>query len=159
MTKDEFAAAATSSEKELYIAAFSVLKNAEDAKDAVSDAVLYAWEHVGELRDEKKFDAWLLTITYSRAKMIRRKNRIRRYESLDDYQNVLGYDADTSDVEFFDILFRAPIDDTEREILTLHFLYGYTLSEISKITGKKENSVKTRYSRALKKMSLMEGLD
>ena len=158
MTKDEFAAAVTASEKKLYIAAFSVLKNAEDAKDAAADAILYAWEHIGDLRDEKKLDAWLLSVTYSRAKMIRRKNRIRRYESLDDYRNYYSCDADTSDVMFFDILFRAPLDDAERQILTLYFLYGYTMPEIADMTGKKESYVKTRYYRALRKMSDTEGL-
>ena len=153
MTKDEFAAAAMSKEKKLYIAAFSVLGNAEDARDAVADAILYAWEHNKELRDENKFDAWLLCVTYSKAKMIRRKNRIRRHENIDDYKDLLGYDAEPSDLSFFDILSRAPLDQTEREILTLYFLYGYTIPEIAKMKGKKENYVKTRYYRALRKMS------
>ena len=81
MTRKEFEDAVSASEKRLYIAAFSVTANAEDAKDAVSDALLYAWQHRDELRERGKFDAWLLKITYSQAKMIRRKNR--RYESLD----------------------------------------------------------------------------
>ena len=158
MTKDEFAAAATSSEKKLYIAAFSVLGNAEDARDAVADAILYAWEHIKELREENKFDAWLLSVTYSKAKMIRRKNRIRRHEDIDDYKDLLGSDADPSDTSFFDILSRAPLDEAEREILTLYFLYGYTIPEIAVMKGRKENYVKTKYYRALRKMSHQKDL-
>ncbi len=158
MTKDEFAAAATSQEKRLYIAAFSVTANTEDARDAVADAILYAWEHIKELRDSEKFDAWLLHITYSKAKMIRRKNRTRRCEDIDDYSDAFSYEADTSDLEFFDILSRAKLDEAERRILTLYFMYGYTMPEIANLTGKKENYVKTRYYRALRKMSDLKGL-
>ena len=156
MTRDEFACAVTSTEKKLYIAAFSVTANAEDARDAVADAVAYAWEHLGELHDEQKFDAWLLRITYSRAKMIRRKSR--RYEDIDELADEFSYEADTSQIEFFDILTRAKLDKEERGILTLFFLYGYTLPEIAEMNGKKYNYVKTRYYRALQKLNKMKGL-
>ncbi len=156
MTRDEFAAAVSVSEKRLYIAAFSVTANAEDARDAVADALLYAWEHRDELRDETKFDAWLLKITYSQAKMIRRRNR--RYGSLDELSENFKSETDRSDLEFFDILNRAKIDEEQRRILTLRFLYGYTLADIAKMTDKKPDTVKTKYYRALQKMSAMKGL-
>ncbi len=156
MTKDEFARAFSLAEKKLYIAAFSVTANAEDAKDAVADAAAYAWEHLGELRDEQKFDPWLLRITYSQAKMIRRKSR--RYENIDDLADEFSYEADTSGMEFFEILVRAKIRLAEWRILTLYFLYGYTIPQIAEMTGKKQNYVKTKYYRALKKISGLKGL-
>ena len=156
MTKDEFARAVSLTEKKLYIAAFSVTANAEDAKDAAADAVAYAWEHLKELHDETKFDSWLLRITYSQAKMIRRKSR--RYDSIDDLSEQFSYEADTSELEFFDILVRAKLSLEERRIITLYFLYGYTMPEIAKMTGKNQNYVKTKYYRALKKLSGMKGL-
>lgn len=157
MTRKEFEDAAMASEKRLYIAAFSVTANAEDAKDAVSDALLYAWQHRDELREREKFDAWLLKITYSQAKMIRRKNR--RYESLDALSENFKSETDKSNLEFFDILNRAKIDDEQRRILTLRFLYGYNLSEIAKMTDKNPGTVKTKYFRALQKMAKMKGLE
>ena len=156
MTKDEFARAVFLTEKKLYIAAFSVTANAEDAIDAVADAVAYAWEHLGKLKDERKFDLWLLRITYSQAKMTRRKSR--RYENIDELADEFSYEADTSEIEFFDILVRAKLTLEERRILTLYFLYGYTMPEIAKMTGKNQNYVKTKYYRALKKLSLLKGL-
>ena len=156
MTRKEFEDAVSASEKRLYIAAFSVTANAEDAKDAVSDALLYAWQHRDELRERGKFDAWLLKITYSQAKMIRRKNR--RYESLDALSENFKSETDKSNLEFFDILNRAKIDDEQRRILTLRFLYGYSLPEIAKMTDKNPETVKTKYRRALQKMAGMKGL-
>ena len=156
MTKDEFAAAVTSKERKLYIAALSVVRKAEDARDAVADAVLYAWEHLRELKDENRFDAWLLRITYSQAKMIRRKNR--EYDSIDELSEMFSYDADTSELEFFDVLSSAKLDKDEREILTLYFLFGYTMPEIAEKIGRKPNYVKTKYYRALRKLADMKGL-
>ena len=156
MTKEGFAAAVTGSERKLYLAALSVTANTEDARDAVSDAVAYAWEHRDDLRDDSKFDAWLLKITYSTAKMIRRKSR--RYESLDELSEAFAYETDRSDIEFFDILTRAKIDTESRRILTLYFLYGYTMPEIAGMTETKLNTVKARYYRALRRMAEMKGL-
>ena len=156
MTQDEFTAAVALCEKKLYIAAFSVTANREDARDAVSDAVLYAWEHRDELRDFEKFDAWILKITYSQAKIMRRKSR--RYESLEELSEDFAYDTDKTNLEFFDILSRANISAEQRRIITLYFLYGYTMPEIAEMTGKKQNYVKTGYYRALRKMAKMKGL-
>ncbi len=149
MTRDEFTAAVGASEKKLYIAAFSVTKNAEDARDAVADAFLYAWEHREELREKEKIDAWLVKITYSQAKMIRRRNR--RFESLDELSENFKSETDRSDLEFFDILSRAKIDDEQRRILTLRFLYGYSLPEIAKMPAKNPDTVKTKNRRPLQK--------
>lgn len=156
MTKDEFAAAVKLSEKKLYYAALSVTADTEDAKDAVSDAVAYAWEHIKELRDDSKFDAWLLRVTYSQAKMIRRKNK--PHEDISNYIDAFSYEDDTSGIEFFDVLSRANLSDAERRILTLRFLYGYTLPEIAKMTGKPEGQTKMKYYRALRKMADTKGL-
>lgn len=156
VTKEEFTAAYSKNEKKLYVAALSVTSNTEDARDAVADALAYAWEHRAELRDKSKFDAWLLRITYSQAKMIKRKSR--SFSDIDELNEAFGYESDTSELEFFDILSKARLDDETRRILTLHFLYGYTLPEIADMTGKSESAVKARYFRALRKMADMKGL-
>ena len=156
ITKEEFTAAYSKNEKKLYVAALSVTAHAEDARDAVADALAYAWEHRAELRDRSKLDAWLLRITYSQAKMIKIKSR--SFADIDELSEAFGYESDTSELEFFDILSKARLDDETRRILTLHFLYGYTLPEIADLTGKSESAVKARYFRALRKMADMKGL-
>ena len=156
MTQDGFVSACSLAERKLYAAALSVTANTEDAKDAVAEAIAYAWEHLKDLRDESKFDAWILRITYSQAKMIRRKNR--EYDSIDELSEMFSYDADTSELEFFDVLSSAKLDNDEREILTLYFLFGYTMPEIAEKIGRKPNYVKTKYYRALRKLADMKGL-
>lgn len=151
MTGDEFARRVGESEKKLYLSALSVLKNKEDAKDAVATAVAYAWEKLSDLRDESRFDAWLLKITYTEAKKM--KKRSHPYEDVSELADAFSYEPQTEELEFFDILYRTGFDGDTHRILTLRFLYGYTLDEIAALMDKPAGTVRTKYYRALKKLS------
>ncbi|MBP5208689.1 MAG: sigma-70 family RNA polymerase sigma factor [Clostridia bacterium] len=150
MTKDEFAAAVAAGEKKLYLSALSVTRNAEDAKDAVAHAVYTAWEKRDSLKDPGCFDAWLLRITLNEAKRLRRSSRF--YEDVDELRDEFSEEADTSGMEFFDMLSRMKIDDETRRIFALRFFYGYTLEETGRIMKKPDGTVKAKYYRALKKL-------
>ena len=150
MTKQEFVSAVTNNEKKLYVAAFSVVRNTEDARDAVAAAVARAWEKLGTLRDAEKFDGWLLKITYNEAKKLRR--HANEYVSLDEIGDSFTYDADYGNIEFFDILSSARLDKKSGRIIILKFFYGYTLEEIAEITNTPLSNVTTKYYRALDKI-------
>ena len=150
MTKDEFAAAVTACEKNLYLSALSVTRNAHDAEDAAANAVCKAWEHIDELRDTERFNGWLLSIALNEAKRIRRTSRI--YEDIDELGDSFSEDMDTGGIEFFDMISRLKTDDESRKILSLRFFYGYTTAETAKILNKPKNTVKAKYYRVLKKL-------
>jgi len=155
MTKEEFTSAVAANEKKLYIAAYSVVRNTEDAKDAVANATTCAWEKLGRLRDEEKFDGWLLKITYNEAKKLLRHNSDR--VSLEDAREP-SYEENFSDMRFYDLLSAARLDEASRRILILRFFYGYELPEIAKMTGSPLPAVKTKYYRALDKIKKLPGL-
>ena len=46
---------------DLYKFALYTLKNPQDADDAVSEAVIAAYENIGKLRSEKAFKSWRFT--------------------------------------------------------------------------------------------------
>ena len=150
MTKEEFASAVTKNEKKLYIAALSVVRNTEDARDAVAAAVANAWEKLDSLKDAEKFDGWLLKITYNEAKKMRRRSD--EYVNLDDIKDAFIYDEDHSNIEFFDILSSARLDDKSGRIIMLKFFYGCTLEEIARITNTPLSNVTSKYYRALDKI-------
>ena len=156
MTKDEFALRVQNSRKDLYLAALSVVRNAEDAKDAVSEAVTIAWEKLDRLKDDGKFDGWLLKILYNEAKDIYKKNRQRNDDA--DLSDAFSYDAGIENVGFYDMLNRCGFDEKTMRILIMRFVYDMTLQRISYETGMQEATVKTKYYRALKKLSETEGL-
>ena len=156
MTKDEFAAAVTANEKKLYIAALSVVRNTEDARDAVASAVAHAWEKLDSLRDVNKFDGWLLQITYNEAK--KQKRHGSEFVSLSDIEDSFAYGPDTGSIEFFDLLSSARLDNKSRQIIILRFFYGYDLAKTAEMLGLPLSTVKTKYYRALDKFKKLPGI-
>ena len=71
-------------ERSVYLMAYSVLKNEADAEEASQEAVLKAFQHLGQLRSGASFKSWFLQIAMNEARMRRRKDRKHLYESLDD---------------------------------------------------------------------------
>ncbi len=156
MDKQEFARRVQDRRKDLYIAALSVVRNTEDAKDAVSEAVASAWENLYRLRDDNKFDAWLLKILYNVSKDMYKKSRA--YADLSELAGAFEYDADLENVEFFDIISRCGFDKKTVTILVLRFVYCYSLDETADRLDLPLSTVKSKYYKALKKLSGVEGL-
>jgi RNA polymerase sigma-70 factor (ECF subfamily) len=57
---------------------FSIVRNQEDAEDALQDTLLRAYTHLSSFRRSCKFSTWLTTIGVNSALMILRKRRVRR---------------------------------------------------------------------------------
>jgi RNA polymerase sigma-70 factor (ECF subfamily) len=73
-----------------YKRAFRFLGNAPDAEDAVQDALLSAYRHLGQFRGQAQLSTWLTTIVTNAARMqLRRRRRISSL-SLDDVQGQDG---------------------------------------------------------------------
>ncbi|MBQ7698820.1 MAG: RNA polymerase sigma factor [Clostridia bacterium] len=156
MDKNEFSERVQARRKELFAAAFSVVRNTEDAKDAVSEAVASAWMNLAKLKDVTKFDAWLLKAVYNEAKDIYKKNRA--YADINELSEAFSYGADMGNVEFFDVISRCGFDKTTHQILVMRFVYDYTLEQTAADMEIPLSTVKTKYYRALEKLSRTEGL-
>lgn len=57
---------------------FRIVRNQEDAEDALQDTLLRAYTHMHSFRRSCKFSTWLITIGVNSALMIMRKRRVRR---------------------------------------------------------------------------------
>ncbi len=61
-----------------------VTHNREDSEDAVQDAFLKAFQHLGEFREDAQFSTWLIRITLNQALSRVRKRHTMKEMSLDD---------------------------------------------------------------------------
>jgi len=61
-----------------------VLHNREDSQDAVQEAFLKAFQHLGDFREDSRFSTWLIRITVNQALMKLRKRRTTKEVSLDE---------------------------------------------------------------------------
>lgn len=75
MTKDEFASRVTAVQDKLYRVARGYLRGESDCLDAVSEAILTAWQKRNTLRQEQYFELWLLRILSRECINIQRKQK------------------------------------------------------------------------------------
>jgi RNA polymerase sigma-70 factor (ECF subfamily) len=70
----------------LYRIAFRKLGNAEDAEDALQDALLSAFKNMHQFRGEARFSTWLGSIVLNSARMQLRRRLNPTFVSLDDHR-------------------------------------------------------------------------
>lgn len=137
--------------QDMFRFALYTLKNRQEAEDVVSDTVLDAWKSIETLKKEEAFGAWIFRILSNKCRM-RLKSYLNRMSELPE--DLAWRERDTSE----DMDVRAAfykLNDGERLILALHLFAGYTGKEIAAMLDMNENTVRSRQSRALKKMEEM----
>jgi RNA polymerase sigma-70 factor (ECF subfamily) len=73
---------------------FSIVRNHEDAEDALQDTLLRAYSHLTSFRRSCKFSTWLTSIGVNSALMILRKRRVRR----ETYSTTSSLDTGTGEL-------------------------------------------------------------
>ena len=142
--RERFAAAVTAHRHTMYRAARVLLDSDADAEDAVSEAVLRAWQAFGRLRDEKALKGWLIKITVNCAYEHRRKGA--RVTYTDDLEPLASGAEDRHDFTLWDAVCRLPAD--YRVATVLYYYEDMTTAEIAKALGVREGTVRSRLSRA-----------
>lgn len=135
----------------LYRFALYMLGNPADAEDAVSDAVTDAWMTIGKLRNEEAFDGWVFRILSNKCRRKRKEYVNKPLEWKEEIGDIAGADDLAENLHLRRVF--GELDDEERMIISMHVFGGYTSREISEITGMNANTVRSRESRALKKMA------
>src|ERR1700680_1101165 len=77
-------------ERRVYSAAFAILRNGADAEDAAQEAMLKAFKHIRQFREEARFSTWLIQIAVNEARMRRRKDHAELMEPIADRQDKSG---------------------------------------------------------------------
>lgn len=135
----------------LYRFALYMLGNPADAEDMVSDAVMDAWVTIGKLRKEEAFDGWVFRILSNKCRRKRKEYLNKPLEWKEEIGDVSGADDLVENYHLRRIF--GELDEEDRMIIGMHVFGGYTSREISEMTGMNANTVRSRESRALKKMA------
>lgn len=83
----------------LYRTAFALLRNREDAQDAVQDCWLRAYANLKSFQGRSSFSTWLTRIAINSALMILRKRRNEREASSHDFDEI---EKDSLNLQLFD---------------------------------------------------------
>jgi len=152
-----------------YRRAFHFLGNATDAEDAVQDALLSAYKHLGQFRGQAQLSTWLTTIVTNAARMQLRRRR-GSYLSLDEEQGEDGLTLSErlrdskpgpeevrSAAELRDRLVNGvkQLSPTLRRAFQLRHIEGLTTKEAARVLGVPEGTVKSQVARARGKLAGM----
>lgn len=140
----------------VYAIAFALLKNKEDAEDAMQQALITVWHSIQSLENEGAFDNWLYRITYTRSLNI--------YQTRHNKDMILDRDlGDISQAEFLESELMLPqeyaekndlhnrlfaiidsLSPVQRETVVLHYFHDKGVGEIAEIMGCSTGTVKSR---------------
>lgn len=134
--------------KDLYHFALYYTKDSITAEDAVSSAVLKAFEQLHKLRKNDAFKSWLFQITANECKKLLKQKSI--YLSGASWQEPAAAEDGYLTPEIQDEL--SQLSEPERRVITLSVFGGYTSREIAGILKKREGSIRSIKSRALAKL-------
>ena len=146
-------------ERKLYIIARSRLTNTEDIKDAIQDAIMYAYINIKKLKEVEKFNAWIVKILINSCNKIynQKKINILSYSEFDE--NKFKYESDFIDLEnnmnFFNII--DFLDVQEKTLITMYYLDEYTTKEISEILDINESTLRSKLSSIRNKIKIHLG--
>lgn len=134
----------------MYRLALAMLHNRQDAEDAVSEAVLMAYEKRHTLRDRNRFKPWIMQIVANEARRIYGKNK--RITPMEDMEAYMPSFRDENH-ELWDVVMQ--LESAHREVIMLYFYERFSIKEIGMILHVPEGTVKSRLSRAKKALKEM----
>ena len=150
LDKETFCDQVIRNQDTMFRTAKAILRQDEDAEDAVQEAICAAYAALGSLRDPARFRPWILKILANKCYEFCR----RRQATVDlaDVQDFLP--APAADPTERLTLWQAvmALSDDLRAVVTLFYYEDLSIREISAVLGISEAAVKTRLSRARAKL-------
>ncbi len=131
----------------LYRVAYGILKNQEDASDAISNATLKAYEKIETLRQLEFFKTWITRILINECNIIiKQKQKVTYIENYIENQNNTYANNNEEKIDV-----QQAINKLEKELKQIVILYYFddlSIEEISNILEIPKGTVKSRLSRA-----------
>ncbi len=141
---ETFEAAVRAESGRLFGVAYSILRDPQEAQDAVQETMELAWRSWGSLRDPQKRSSWLRQICVRRCLKIHR-GLLRRSWLHDRPQTAAA--ADDRDLDL-DRSYRR-LSRQQRAVVALHYPYGYSLDECADLLGCRPGTARSHLARAL----------
>ena len=138
--KKEFVLLVDQKSEMLYRVARTILRNDEDCKDALQEAMLKSWESRHKLRDITMFGTWITRILINECHTLMRKKR--KYLLKAEMESSSPCRAADPALQ----LALESLPERWRLPLVLHYLEGYTYEQIAKLLHLTQSTVRSRLS-------------
>jgi RNA polymerase sigma-70 factor, ECF subfamily len=150
-------------ERRVFVIAFTILRNEEDAEDAAQDAFLKAFKHLAQFRSESRFSTWLIQVAINEARLRQRKSHLEIMRPIEDKEKE---DGNYTPHDFTDwreipsealerkeireklVAALASLAQKYREVFVLRDVEHMSIEDTAQALGISAGAVKTRLLRA-----------
>lgn len=143
----------------MYNVALRIVNDEAEAEDVLQEAFLDAFNRIKDFRQETTFGLWLKQIVINRAINYLRKRKAE-FVGLEEVEIADEPDTDHEEAQFKVAAIKAAMEelpDGYRVVLSLYLFEGYDHEEIAHILKITENTSRSQYMRAKRKLnSLLE---
>jgi RNA polymerase sigma-70 factor (ECF subfamily) len=148
---DAFAELAAAAISRLDAAAWLILRDPDQAKDAVQNALVRAWRVLPTLRDPDRFDAWLHRLLVNAC--IDEARRLRRHRvdvelSEREPPAIAGIETLVADRDALERGFLR-LEPEMRAVIVLHYYLDLTMPDVAASLGIPLGTAKSRLNRAI----------
>lgn len=140
MDREFFTKCILENEQSFYRISKTVLRSDSDCEDAVHNAILNAYKHLGSLREDSFFKTWFVRILLNECYKISRYNR--RYISAEQYSPSAEAVQDESYTELYEAVSGLP--EKIRLAVVLHYIEDMTVEDTAKTLRIPVGTVKSR---------------
>lgn len=140
--------------QKMYRIAISMLQNEEDAADAIQETVLKCWQKIGQVRNDKYFETWLVRILINQCNDILKDRKKIIY--LDEIPEIVHED------HYFTNEWKMVLDglnEKYRVIMELYYVDGFSTKEIAKMLHIRDATVRSRMTRGRRQLEQLLGED
>lgn len=134
--------------KSMYKVAKAILKNDEDAADAMQETVLTCWEKIDTLKKDELFRTWMIRILINKCNAIYRQRSC--FMSDENLPELSAEEAEYANVEWMELL--KCLEEKYRTVIILYYVEGFKVREIAQILDVSESTVKGRMADARKQV-------
>ena len=133
--------------QKMYRIAIAMLQNEEDAADAIQETVLKCWQKIGQLRNDKYFETWLVRILINQCNdILRGRKKIIYVEDIPE----IVHEDDYFTNEWKEIL--NGLNENYRVVIELYYVDGFYIKEIARMLHITEVNVRSRMLRGRKQI-------
>ncbi len=157
MTKEEFKIQVVPVGEKLYRLAYRLLKDPDDAKDALQEVYIKLWKLKDRLKEYNSIEAFAMTITKNHCldkiklkKTVTLESKHTYYKSNDDIDPQIQLELKDNINNISKLLSLLP--EQQRIILELRDMEGYSYEEIEEVMNLPVNTIRVNLSRARKKI-------
>ena len=142
--KEAFAQLIDQNRQMLYNTALLVLRQEDDALDALQDAILACWENLPSLRKDRYFKTWLVKILLNKCRDVQRgKSHFAYVEELPESGDEPDWDTSMDVRRTMDKL-----GENDQLLLSLFYYDDFSVRQIAEALSLSEGAVRTRLTRS-----------